>query len=313
MLSGAGRRRIVNDKDLRIFEAVARTGGIGRAATELHTVQSNVTARLRQLEEELGVALFDRHSRGVTLTAAGRRLRPFAVQIADLIRQAKRAAQDDGTPRGPLSIGSMETTAGLRLPEVLAAYTQAYPAVDLSLTTGTTPWLTRAVIARELDGAFVAGPVDHPELTAETVFAEEMAIVAAPGIESLDDLGAMPDLRIVAFRSDCSYRQRLESILAAQGIVKVRVIEIGTLDGIIGCVAAGMGISLLPKGVVTQALRDRRIRAFSPPAWTERVDTVFIRRADAHPSSALSAFLQIARPSPAVRLGEPLALARSHR
>lgn len=303
----------MNDKDLRIFEAVARAGGVGRAAAELNTVQSNVTARLRQLEDELGVTLFDRHSRGVTLTAAGRRLRPFAVQIDDLIRQAKRAAQDDGTPRGPLSIGSMETTAGLRLPEVLTAYTEAYPDVDLSLTTGTTPWLTRAVIARELDGAFVAGPVDHPELVAEKVFTEEMAIITAPSVHGLGDLGALSGLKIIAFRSDCAYRQRLESVLAAQGIVKVKVIEIGTLDGIIGCVAAGMGISLLPKGVVTQALRDRRIRAFRPPAWTERVDTVFVRRADAHPSSALAAFLQIARPSPANRVAEPLALVQGHR
>jgi DNA-binding transcriptional LysR family regulator len=303
----------VNDKDLRIFEAVARAGGVGRAATELNTVQSNVTARLRQLEEELGVTLFDRHSRGVTLTAAGQRLRPFAVQIADLIRQAKRAAQDDGTPRGPLSIGSMETTAGLRLLEVLTAFTEAHPDVDLSLTTGTTPWLTRAVIARELDGAFVAGPVDHPELAAEKVFTEEMAVIAAPSIHGLDDLGTMAGLKIIAFRSDCAYRQRLESVLAALGIVRVKVIEIGTLDGIIGCVAAGMGISLLPKGVVTQALRDRRIRAFRPPAWTERVDTVFVRRADAHPSSALAAFLQIARPSPVARVVEPLALVQGHR
>ena len=294
-----------------MFEAVARTGGIGRAAAELNTVQSNVTARIRALEEELGLALFERHSRGVVLTAAGRRLRPFAVQIADLIRQAKRAAQDDGTPRGPLSIGSMETTAGLRLPDVLAAFTQAHPDVDLSLTTGTTPWLTRAVIARELDGAFVAGPVDHPELEAETIFAEEMAIIAAPSVTGLDDLGTLAGLKIVAFRSDCAYRQRLESILAAQGIVKVKVIEIGTLDGIIGCVAAGMGISLLPKGVVTQALRDRRIKAFRPPAWTERVDTVFVRRIDAHPSSALSAFLRIARPSPVARTAEPSPVART--
>jgi len=60
--------------DLRIFEAVARLGAINRAATELNTVQSNVTTRIRKLEDDLGAALFDRHSRGVTLTAAGRRL-----------------------------------------------------------------------------------------------------------------------------------------------------------------------------------------------------------------------------------------------
>ncbi|MGK9165631.1 LysR family transcriptional regulator [Inquilinus limosus] len=305
----------MNDRDLKVFEAVARTGGIGRAAAELNTVQSAVTARLRQLEEELGVTLFDRHSRGVTLTAAGQRLRPFAARITDLMRQARQAAQDDGRPRGPLSIGSMETTAGLRLPDVLTAYTQVYPDVDLSLTTGTTPWLTQAVLERRLDGAFVAGPVDHPELAAETIFAEEMAIATAPTIGGLGDLQGLADLKIITFRSDCAYRQRLETILSAQGIAKVKVIEIGTLDGIIGCVAAGMGISLLPKGVLLHALRDRRVRTFRPPAWTERIDTVFIRRVDAHPSSALAAFLQIARPTPAAeaRGAEPLVLAQSHR
>ncbi|MGH6886252.1 MAG: LysR family transcriptional regulator, partial [Geminicoccales bacterium] len=64
--------------DLKVFEAVARLGGMNRAAAELHTVQSNVTARIRTLEARLGTPLFQRHSRGVTLTAAGRRLLPYA-------------------------------------------------------------------------------------------------------------------------------------------------------------------------------------------------------------------------------------------
>ena len=71
--------------DLRVFEAVARLGGMNRAAAELNTVQSNVTARVRQLEDKLGAALFDRHSRGVALTEAGRRLLPYAQQIKLLL------------------------------------------------------------------------------------------------------------------------------------------------------------------------------------------------------------------------------------
>ena len=193
----------------------------------------------------------------------------------------------------------METTAGLRLPHVLAAFTQAHPDVDLSLTTGTTPWLTRAVIARELDGAFVAGPVDHPELEAETIFAEEMAIITGPAVTGLDDLGSLAGLKIVAFRSDCAYRQRLEERPGGAGHRQGQ----GDRDRHAGrhhrlrrrrhgdlAAAEGRGRP--------QALRDRRIKAFRPPAWTERVDTVFIRRVDAHPSSALSAFLRIARPPP---------------
>ena len=288
----------MNDRDLKIFETVARTGGIGRAAAELNTVQSNVTTHLRELEQELGFALFERHSRGVTLTAAGHRLRPFAAKIGDLLRQAKQAVRDDGTPNGPLAIGCMETTAGLRLPAVLAAYTSAFPDVELSLVTGTTPFLTQAVLNRELDAALVSAPVDHPELMTETIFREQMAIIAAPKIRSFDDLVAKPELRIVVLRSDCAYRRQLESVLTEAGVVQFKVMEMGTIEGIIGCVAAGMGISLLPKGVVQRAVRDGEVVPLRPPQRAEMVDTVFIRRADAYFSSAMSAFLQTARPSP---------------
>ena len=65
--------------DLKVFEAVARNGGMNRAAAELHTVQSNVTARIRALEAKLGCPLFERHSRGVALTQAGERLLPYAL------------------------------------------------------------------------------------------------------------------------------------------------------------------------------------------------------------------------------------------
>src|ERR671933_479015 len=105
--------------DLRVFEAVARLGGMNRAAAELNTVQSNVTARIRQLEETLGTPLFQRHRTGVTLTPAGRRLLPYAARVRQLLDEARRAALDDGAPKGPLLVGSLETTAALRLSPVL--------------------------------------------------------------------------------------------------------------------------------------------------------------------------------------------------
>src|SRR5689334_14215676 len=97
--------------DLKVFEAVARLGGMSRAAAELNTVQSNVTARIRALEEELGTALFERHSRGASLTRAGQRLLPYADRVARLLAEAQSAAKDEGTPRGLLTVGSLETTA----------------------------------------------------------------------------------------------------------------------------------------------------------------------------------------------------------
>ncbi len=283
--------------DLRVFEAVARLGGMNRAAVELHTVQSNVTARIRLLEEELGAPLFDRHSRGVTLTAAGRRLLPFAARIGHLLEDARRAVADDGTPKGPLTIGSLESTAGLRLPPILAAYTRRYPNVDLVLRTGTTAELVDAVLDHRLEGAFVCGPVDHPDLVQEVAFREELALVTAPAVRGLDALMGKGDPKIVVLRAGCSYRQRLEAILATRGVIGLRRLEFGTIDGILGCVAAGLGVTLLPKALVAAAARDGRIALHELSPGEAGVETLFIRRRDAFVSSALAAFLDLARPA----------------
>ena len=95
--------------DLKIFEAVTRLGGMNRAAAELNTVQSNITARIKALEADIGCPLFERLPRGVALTAGGRRLLPYAERAMRLIANARRAARDDGSQRGLLTIGSLET------------------------------------------------------------------------------------------------------------------------------------------------------------------------------------------------------------
>ncbi len=180
-----------------------------RAATELHMVQSNVTARIRALEEQVGTELFLRTSRGVVLTAAGQRLLPYASRVGALLKEAREAARDDGTPRGALRIGTLETTAALRLPTALSSYTKAYPEVALSLTTGTTCSLIEDVVERRLDGAFVAAPVQHADLVEDVMFREELMLVTAPALRNADDFGKQRDLKIIVFRRGCSYRQRL--------------------------------------------------------------------------------------------------------
>jgi DNA-binding transcriptional LysR family regulator len=277
--------------DLKLFEAVARLAAMNRAARELNTVQSNVTARIRLLEESLGVPLFHRHSRGVSLTRAGERLLPYAGRAVQLIEEARRAVRDDSEPQGKLLLGSLETTAMLRLPPVLAAYAARYPTVDLALTTGTTAELVARVLDRRVDAAFVCGPVDHADLVGEHVYREELAVVTAPALRRLDEVLRLRDPKLVVLRLGCSYRQRLEAVLAARGMVGFRYLEFGTLDAILGCVAAGIGITLLPRSVVEAARRQGRIAVHRLPPDQARADTVLIRRRDAPVSSALKAFL----------------------
>jgi len=269
--------------DLRVFEATARSGGMNRAAAALNTVQSNVSNRVRLLEEELGVQLFHRGSRGVSLTTAGERLLPYARRVAELLEEARRAVSDEGTPAGQLTVGSLETTAAVRLSPLLAGFAAAYPAVDLVLRTGTTAELVQAVLARQLEAAFVCGPVDHPDLVGEGLFREDLALATSPRLAGIDDLlgSAAVAVRIVVLRVGCSYRQRLEEILARRGVVGLRRLEFGTIEAIVGCVAAGLGVTLLPASLLQPARDAGRIAVHPLPPEEARVETLFVRRRDA--------------------------------
>ena len=103
--------RTLDLQALRIFKAVVDEASITKAAAQLHYVQSNVTTRLRQLETELGVTLFHRVGGKLLITPAGRTLNIYAERLLRLAQEARRSVARDGVPRGPLVIGSMETTA----------------------------------------------------------------------------------------------------------------------------------------------------------------------------------------------------------
>jgi len=283
--------------DLRVFEAVARLGGMNRAADELNTVQSNVTQRIKRLEDDLGTALFDRHSRGVSLTAAGKRLMPFARDIRKTLEDARRAVTDDGTPSGPLVLGSLETTAALRLNGHFAEFMTRYPNVDFTLRTGTTRELIDMVLNREVEGAFCCGPVDHPELVSEAVYREELVVLSAPRFKHLDDILARPDVRQIVLRAGCSYRQRLEDVLARRGIVGARVLEFGTLEVIISSVAAGLGITMLPRNLIGGVWDSGRVAVHALPRAEADVETLYIHRKDTRQSSAADAFRETVRPA----------------
>jgi LysR family transcriptional regulator, cell division regulator len=281
--------------DLKVFEAVARLGGMNRAAVELNTVQSNITARIQALEADIGSMLLERHSRGVTLTQAGQRLLPYADKVARLLDDARRAARDDGAPRGVLTIGSLETTAALRLTPLLTRYATDNPAVDLVLRTGTTCELVGDTLEQRVDGAFVCGPVAHPELEEQVMFREELVLLAAPGVASLSAALTTGEVRLVVLRAGCSYRQMLQTLLVRRGIVVQRLLEFGTLEAIFGCITAGLGITLLPRALVGGVCDAGRVSMHALPPEDAMVETVFIRRRDRFTSSALHAFLTCMR------------------
>src|SRR6266481_9783014 len=164
--------------DLRIFSAVVREGGVTRAAERLHRVQSNVTTRIRQLEEDLSVALFIREGKRLHLAPAGQILLDYADRLLALADETRGAVQDV-RPRGTFRLGAMESTAAVRLPGPLSEYHRRHPEVVLELRTGNPQILASAILAGELDAAFVAEPIADAPFEKMVAFQEEPVIVSA--------------------------------------------------------------------------------------------------------------------------------------
>ncbi len=296
--------RMLDLQALRIFKAVVDEGSVTRAAMQLHYVQSNVTTRLRQLEADLDVALFHRIGGKLVITPAGRTLNAYAERLLRLAQEARRSVAADGVPRGPLAIGSMETTAAARLPGLLAAFSARHPEVELSLETGPTAHLLKRVLECELDAALAAGPVKHPALDSELVFDEELVLITRRDHVAVRAQHEVADAMILVFRSGCSYRRRLETWLEAGGVVPRRALEFGTFEGIVGCVAAGMGISLMPRVLIEQrGLRDS-VGVHPLPARFARVPTMLVWRKDAERNAAREAFFAVMKTA-AGALGTP--------
>lgn len=282
--------------DLDVFMAVAQAGGMTKASVVLHTVQSNVTARIRRLEAELGVPLFHRHKRGVSLTPAGERLIPYAEKVRSLLFEAKASVSPASEPAGSLRIGSLETTAAMRLHPLLKRYGRDYPRVDFSLMTGSTAVLIEEVAACRLEGAFVAGPMEHPSLVSVPAFSEKLVMYTPVGVGDPIKFIRTKRPRALVFRVGCTYRQRLESVFVKAGACPIKFLEFGSLDGIMSCVSAGLGVTMLPEVLSRERSWWARWRtSIAVKSISEEdatIPTVFVRRADAHMSAAMARFLE---------------------
>lgn len=258
--------------DLHIFRCVVREGGVTRAASRLHRVPSNVTTRIRQLEDRLGVVLFRRQGRGLVLTPAGDTLLGHAeqlLQMADLAEQDVRG----GAMGGVLRLGSLESTAGARLPPVLSAFHARHPDVSVELQTGTTDTLLGRLRHHELDAAFVSQPFEADGLSSVPTFEEELVLITATGASPIRRAAELGGRTIMAFPHGCSYRRRLSEWLAEAGTSHGRVLDLGSYHAIVACVAAGTGVAIVPAEVLDQAVLGGSVQRHPLPERLRRNQT----------------------------------------
>ncbi|HEY8252057.1 MAG TPA: LysR substrate-binding domain-containing protein [Burkholderiales bacterium] len=263
--------------ELRIFKAVAEHGGITRAAAALNRVQSNVTTRVKQLEERLGAQLFHRQGRRLVLSSEGRLLLDYADRLLRLSAEAQ-AALKGHVPQGVLKIGALESTAATRLPAVLARYHRDYPAVRLELATATTGALVDKVLCEELEAAFVAEPFSAGGLQTRHVFTEELVLITARNHPRVAAPGDLASRTVLAFPTGCSYRRRLELWLGRSHLAAERVMEYGSYHAIVACAAAGAGIAVVPKSVLRATGMEAQVALHPLPPKIAQAKTMLVWR-----------------------------------
>ncbi|MXQ43772.1 LysR family transcriptional regulator NmoR [Pseudomonas aeruginosa] len=236
---------------LEIFRAVAHGASVTRAAQQLQRAQSNVTTRIRQLEEDLGVELFLRDGKRMSLTERGSEFLAYAEQLLALADEA-RQSMHPAEPGGRLRLGSMESTAASRLPALLASYHKACPRVALEVSTGTSRALFDGVRARRLDCALVAagpgwaGELDGSGLRGEPLFREELLMILPAEHPPVHDVAEVRLRTLAGFARGCTYRQLAEDSLGTPLTVQ----EVGSYHAILACVAAGACVGVLPRSVL---------------------------------------------------------------
>lgn len=272
--------------DLRIFQAVATHGSVSKAALELNYVQSNVTARIKLLEKELRTPLFYRHKRGMILNPEGKRLLDHSREILSKMEEMTHLFEDKTYPSGVLEIGIVETVNAL--PDILSSYYRKYPNVELSLKTGVTDDLVQQVLDMKLDGAFVTGPIRHPLIEQLEVFQEKLVLVTKGESFRIEEITEKP---LLLYNKGCGYRERLESWMKAEGIIPKQIMEFGTFGTIMGSVAAGIGMTIIPESSITDLIVKGTVYGHSVPEPYHEITTIFIWRKDSYISSTLQSFM----------------------
>lgn len=282
----------MNMNDLTIFRTVVQTGSFSKAAEALNYTQSNISMKIQNLENMYQTTFFYRGHRGIRLTPKGEQFYEMVLKMLHLYEKSFEILQNPNDHRGLLRIGSMETTAALHLPTLLTTFHKAHEQVDITIQTNPTQQNIERLENYELDGAFVTGPVYKENILAKEFVCEELVVVTSSKHRHIDSLRDLEESTLITFRNGCSYRAILEHWLHEDGVRPQNRMEFGTLDGIIGCVAAGLGVTLLPRAIAQKYMKTQSLSLHILTTKQAQVPTWFIYRNDEVQSPVLKDFLE---------------------
>lgn len=258
---------------LRSFVTVASAGSISSAAQSLHIAQPALSVQIKQLEEQLGAALFDRHPRGVALTAVGERLLGHAVEIlrrVDVAYDDVRQAVDQ--PGGRVAIALPQSVAKFVTVPLVQAVVRQWPRIHLQMVEMSSGYIPQQLLHGLVDIGMTFGTEDDARMRFMHVLQEELAFVTTAQQLALHRGGPDGDATHMALHDAArfpmvlptttqSLRRVLDAYMAKAGVAPRIVVEVNTIHEILALVAAGIGSTILSFAAVHDMLAARQLLA----------------------------------------------------
>jgi DNA-binding transcriptional LysR family regulator len=281
-------------RQLSVFEAVARNLSFSRAAQELHLSQPAVSMQIKQLEENVGISLFEQLGKKIFLTEAGRELYHYSRVIAQQLGEAEAVLSElKGLKRGKLKI-SVASTANYFAPQLLATFSQRFPTVTVSLDVTNRQALLQQLANNEMDMAVMGQPPDGLDLVAES-FMDNPLVVIAPMNHPLVRKKSIPLERMqeetFLMREEGSgTRIAMERYFEAHGVRINTGMEMSSTEAIKQAVQAGLGLGVVSLNTVELELEARRLKVLDVEGLPIRRHWYIVHRKDKRLSASALAF-----------------------
>ncbi len=244
---------------MKVFRSVAHHLNFSRAADELMLTQPAVTQQIKALEEEFGVALFDRVG-GVRLTPRGEALLPYAERLKALADEAYAAVVSGSADGGGIALGASQTIGQYLLPNLIAGFLKEYPRTEIHACSGNTDAMLGLLIHGDIQLALIEGPALRKDMHVEPFMKDHMVLVVPPTHEWADQditLGALEGAAILMREHGSGSRRVVEKALVKAGLSLKRLhipMELDSTEGSLSAVEAGLGVTFVSRWAVRNQL-----------------------------------------------------------
>ena len=289
---------MIDLRNIETFFWVSTLGSFRAASEKLNTTQPAVSQRIASLERDLGVRLFERDARGVTLTGKGHELLSHAERMLQLRRDMLQAAREQNVMRGPMRIGVAETIVQTWLSALVEHVHASYPALVLQIEVDTTPVLRSHLVSRQIDLAFLMGPVLESRFENLPLCAYPLAWVASPRLAlgpeplTLQRIGTLP---VITYPSSSSPYQLVRDMLTRAGVQAPRMYGSASLSMVVRMTLDCIGTSVIAPVFLDKELASGELRLLNvqaDPLPDLAFTATWVQGPDSHAARAIALLAQ---------------------